>query len=178
VIAAIGPLALAIGAAAAAVHPPPFAAAPMGAADAALVLSGDVGFARVRRAAALQTSGVVAVLVVTGAGLGGDSGRELALQARRLGVPAGAIVVEERSTTTRENLVNAEPIVRQRGWRRVALVTSASHMARALRCARRVMPGVEWRAVPVEDAGPPARVYRSRVLEWIKLAGYAALGWA
>jgi uncharacterized SAM-binding protein YcdF (DUF218 family) len=171
--AALMPMALA-----ATVDPPYGASEEPPAADAALVLSGDVDYLRVRRAARLQTTGRVRFLLVTGAGVGGDSGRALADEARRAGVPEDAIVREQRSTTTRENVVNAAAIVRARGWRRVALVTSASHMGRALRAARRAMPEVEWSAVPVADAGPPARVCRARVREWVKLAWYAARGWA
>ena len=162
----------------AAVVDPPYERTAGATADAALVLSGDVDYLRIRRAAALQASGRVPFLLVTGAGVGGDSGRELAAQARRLGVPRDAIVVEERSTTTRENVLNAAPIVRERAWKRVALVTSASHMGRALRAARRAMPEVQWTPVAVEDAGPPARIYRTRLGEWVKLAWYAARGWA
>jgi uncharacterized SAM-binding protein YcdF (DUF218 family) len=161
----------------AAVVDPPYRPAADDVADAALVLSGDVDYLRIRHAAALQTRGRVKLLMVTGAGVGGDSGRELAKQAQRLGVPADAILVEERSTTTRENLLNAAPIVRERGWTRLALVTSASHMGRALRAARRAVPEVEWVPSAVADAGPPARIYRTRLGEWVKLAGYAARGW-
>lgn len=142
------------------------------------MLSGDVDYLRIRHAAALQRSGAVRYLLVTGAGVGGDSAHEMAKQASRLGVPEDAIAVEEHSTTTRENVLNAAPIVRARRWKRVALVTSASHMGRALRAARRAMPEVEWTPVAVVDAGPPARIYRSRLGEWIKLAWYAARGWA
>ena len=164
--------------AAAAVMDPPYSRAGETSGDAALVLSGDVDYLRVRRAAALQASGRVRFLLVTGAGVGGDSGRELAHQAKRLGVPDEAIVIEDRSTTTRENVLNASAIVRERGWTRLLLVTSASHMGRALRAARRAVPEVEWIPAPVTDAGPPARVYRSRLGEWVKLAGYVARGWA
>jgi uncharacterized SAM-binding protein YcdF (DUF218 family) len=158
---------------------PPYRAGESGRpADAALVLSGDVDYLRVREAAALQTSGRVRFVLVTGAGIGGDSGPELAKQARRLGVPDEAIVIEAQSTSTRENLTNAAAVVRQHGWRRVLLVTSASHMGRALRAGRRVMPEVELDAVAVADAGPTPRVWRARLAEWVKLAWYTARGWA
>lgn len=146
-------------------------------ADAALVLSGDVDYLRVGHAAALQTAGLVRFVIVTGTGVGGDSAVELAAQARRLGVPDQAIVREERSQNTRENLVNVDPIIRAHGWRRVALVTSASHMGRALRVARRVMPDLDWVPAPVPDAGPRARIYRTRLGEWTKLAWYGLRGW-
>jgi uncharacterized SAM-binding protein YcdF (DUF218 family) len=170
--------AVALIAAAALVDPPYSSVQGDGRADAALVLSGDVDYLRVREAAGLHQSGRVRFLLVTGAGVGGDSGRALADQARRLGVPDPAIVVEERSTSTRENVVNASVIVRQHGWRRVLLVTSASHMGRALRAARRAMPDVDLGAVAVADPGPRSRVWRARMAEWGKLAWYAARGWA
>jgi uncharacterized SAM-binding protein YcdF (DUF218 family) len=159
------------------VDPPYDGPTPAGRAEAALVLSGDVDYLRIQHAAALQTAGRVGFVLVTGTGVGGDSAVQLAAEARRLGVPENAIVREERSQTTRENLLNAGPIVHEHGWRRVALVTSASHMGRAVRVARRVMPEVEWVAVPVPDAGPRGRVYRTRLAEWAKLAWYAVRGW-
>lgn len=157
--------------------PPSFPDVPAAAADAALVLSGDVDYLRIQHAAALHRAGLVRFLLVTGTGIGGDSARELAAQARKLGVAEVAIVREERSRTTRENLLNAAPLIRARGWRRVVLVTSASHMGRALRVARRVMPEVDWAPSPVRDAGSRERIYRTRLEEWSKLAWYGLRGW-
>ena len=62
----------------------------------------------------------VKAIVLTGAGVGGDSAaamRDIALLGR---VPAEAIVVETESTTTRENLVLAAPLIAARGWTRVS----------------------------------------------------------
>jgi hypothetical protein len=36
---------------------------------------------------------------------------------------------------------------------------------------------VDWVCVRVRDAGGFRRVYRARMQEWRKLAGYAARGW-
>jgi uncharacterized SAM-binding protein YcdF (DUF218 family) len=146
--------------------------------EAALVLSGDVDFLRLRRAAALYARGETASLLVTGAGIGGDDARVLRREAERLGVPSAAIRVEAASRSTRENLAFAAALVRRAGWRRVALVTSASHMARAERVARRVLPEVDWVPVTAADAGPWTRRYRQRLAEWLKLAAYRARGWA
>jgi uncharacterized SAM-binding protein YcdF (DUF218 family) len=174
-----GTVASAVGlAGAASLYPPSFPRTPSDTrADAALVLSGDVDYLRVRHAAALQTSGLVRFVIVTGTGVGGDSAVELAAQARKLGVAEPAIVREERSQNTHENLVNAAPIIRAHGWRRMALVTSASHMGRALRVARRVMPELDWVPAPVPDAGPRGRIYRTRLGEWAKLGWYGLRGW-
>ena len=147
--------------------------------DAALVLSGDVDYLRLKRAGGLYREGQVRLIVLTGAGVGGDSAlamREFA--ERRLDVPASAIILEARSSTTRENLEFVAPLLRQSSVRQVALVTSSSHMGRALRTARRLVPDVEWLPVPVDDAGPPARVRRTRFAEWSKLVWYWLRGWA
>ncbi len=146
-------------------------------ADAALVLSGDVDYLRVHRAAALYHEGLAKMIALTGAGVGGDSAIEMRTEAMASGVPAEAIVLEAQSTSTRENMIAAHPVIRARGWRRVALVTSVSHMGRALGAARKVMPEVEWLPVPVEEAGPAERLYRTRLQEWGKFLWYTARGW-
>ena len=147
-------------------------------ADAALVLSGDVDYLRVKHASELFRGGRVKAILLTGQGVGGDSADEMRKQAIAAGVPAAAIVLETASTTTRENLVFAAPIVRDHGWRRVALVTSQSHLARALASARKAMPEVDWVPAPVPDAGPPDRARRLRVEEAIKHLWYLVRGWA
>jgi uncharacterized SAM-binding protein YcdF (DUF218 family) len=157
--------------------PPPHGSSPDPVhAEAALVLSGDVDFLRMRRAAALYNNGGVQWIVLTGAGIGGDDARVMRLLALRLGIPDAALLLEISSRSTWENLTGAAPLIRTRGWRRVALITSASHMGRAERVAAKVMPEVSWISVPVPDAGPPRRVYHERASEWIKLAGYLLRG--
>jgi uncharacterized SAM-binding protein YcdF (DUF218 family) len=156
----------------------PASRGPAPAVDAALVLSGDVDLLRVRRAAALYRENQVGALLLTGAGVAGDNALALRQEAVKLGVPADAILTETVSTTTHENLLFAAPIIRAQGWRRVALVTSEAHMGRAERVARKVMPEVEWVPVSVPDVGPASRVYKQRLMEWIKLAGYWLRGWA
>ncbi len=52
---------------------------------------------------------------------------------QELAIPAAAIVVVENTRTTREEAVAAEQLIRERGWRRVGLVTSAWHLRRATR---------------------------------------------
>ena len=48
------------------------------------------------------------------------------------GVEPGRIVTEGRSRNTRENALESERLIRERGWRKLVLVTSAAHMPRAL----------------------------------------------
>ncbi len=147
-------------------------------ADAALVFSGDVDYLRVNYASALVRDGRLKAILLTGKGVGGDSAEEMRRQAVAAGVPPDAIVLETESTSTRENVLFAAPLVRQHGWRRIALVTNRSHLARALAAARKAMPGVEWVPAPVPDAGPPDRARRLRAEEGLKLLWYKVRGWA
>lgn len=67
----------------------------------------------------------------------------------QLGVSPEAIVLEDRSTTTRENVRNVVQIMQDNGWtERLALVTSASHMPRAYANAKRA--GLEVDAYPTD----------------------------
>lgn len=49
-----------------------------------------------------------------------------------LGVPAAAVLTEERSRNTRENAEMSARLLRERGIQKVLLVTSALHMRRAV----------------------------------------------
>lgn len=64
------------------------------------------------------------------------------------GLPPAAIVVEDRSRNTAENAIETAQIAKQRGWRRVILVTSAFHMYRAERCFRKA--GLEVLPFPTD----------------------------
>ena len=55
------------------------------------------------------------------------------------GIPAGKIIIEDRSATTFENLENSKAIIdAQEGSRYIALVTSNYHVYRALRYCRKI----------------------------------------
>jgi uncharacterized SAM-binding protein YcdF (DUF218 family) len=53
-------------------------------------------------------------------------------QLRMWGIPPERIVTEGRSRNTRENALESERIIREKGWKRLVLVTSAAHLPRAL----------------------------------------------
>ena len=77
--------------------------------------------------------------------------REAELEARLLaswGIDPARLLVEDRSRNTRENAVESARIVRERGFARVLLVTSAAHLPRALGCFRAV--GLDPDALPVD----------------------------
>lgn len=73
----------------------------------------------------------------------------------RLGVPADRITLESRSRNTRENAVFVAPILKALAIDRVVLVTSGSHMPRALGAFRAA--GID--AIPAIARGgtPPSR---------------------
>ena len=56
----------------------------------------------------------------------------LARQLRLWGIEPERIFLERRSRNTRENAVESERLIREKGWQRLVLVTSAAHMPRAL----------------------------------------------
>ncbi len=105
----------------------------------------DLGDAadRVWHAARLYRQGIAPLVIVSGGvapGLESKQGIQTEGQAMRrllldFGVPAKAIVVEEKSRATRENAALTKEIV---GKGRAALVTSAFHMPRAWRNFQRL----------------------------------------
>jgi uncharacterized SAM-binding protein YcdF (DUF218 family) len=69
--------------------------------------------------------------------------------ARQLGVPDGAVRVETRARTTREEAVLSAKALQGKGVRRILLVTDAQHLARAQRLFARA--GFEVLPVPAEN---------------------------
>jgi uncharacterized SAM-binding protein YcdF (DUF218 family) len=90
--------------------------------------------ARLAHGAALWRQGLAPRILVTG-GLTGrststeaEAGRQFLLAA---GVPPQAILLEDRSRYTLENLFHAREILRREDWRRVLVVSDPLHLARA-----------------------------------------------
>jgi uncharacterized SAM-binding protein YcdF (DUF218 family) len=67
-----------------------------------------------------------------------------------LGMPRNAILTETNSSNTREHPVNLAPVFRDRGIKRVLLVTSAMHMPRSVGVFKRWCPEVEFIATPTD----------------------------
>lgn len=67
---------------------------------------------------------------------------------RTLGVPSSAILQDPTSLNTYQNAVNVRQIMKQRGIRRILLVTSAMHMPRSLQIFRR--QGIEAIPAPTD----------------------------
>lgn len=94
---------------------------------------------RTAHAIALYRSGAVhAILGCGGAGRHPPAEAEaIARLCRAAGMPESAILTEDRSTTTRENLLNALPILQSMGARAV-IVTDPYHAPRARLIARQI----------------------------------------
>ncbi|MCC0080731.1 MAG: YdcF family protein [Rhodobacter sp.] len=135
--------------------PPPRIAVILG---AAVWPDGQPSPALARRAAhaiALYHRGQVdAVLGCGGTGRHPPAEAEvIARLCRAAGIPDTAILIEDRSTTTRENLTHAAPILRAHGARPV-LVTDPYHVPRARLLARQLGLQAGHSCPPVRSVGP------------------------
>lgn len=102
--------------------------------------SGD----RVVEAARLYRRGKIGTIICSGvsvAGLNQASARDLSGETRtilmELGVPDSAIVVLPGALNTSQEIAAFAQLVRDEGWTRVGIITSAWHMRRAQRLAQR-----------------------------------------
>lgn len=116
-------------------------------ADAAIVLGAAVWTdevspvfrERINHAIALYGSGKVRKIIFTG-GQGNKNELTEAEAARRYaienGIPMNDILIEERSHTTYENVVNAKQVADANGLNRVLIVSDPIHMKRAVTMAK------------------------------------------
>ena len=72
----------------------------------------------------------------------------MADQLRDWGVEPERIVVEDKARNTRENAVFSAEIVKQRGWSKILIVTSAFHMKRSIGCFNAV--GLDFDSLAVD----------------------------
>lgn len=136
------------------------------------------------RAPVLMISGGSGLMLQTGE----SEARILERWLHARGHEPNQILIEANSRNTGENAVESAKIVRERGWRRVILVTSAFHMPRSMLCFRKA--GVEAVAFPVDYyrhrvfAGPEAlapsigglRLSTIAIKEYIGIVAYKAKG--
>jgi uncharacterized SAM-binding protein YcdF (DUF218 family) len=130
--------------------------------------------ARTRQAIALYQSGYAPHLIFSG-GLGfnppseAEAMRRIAINA---GVPAEAIVLEDRSHSTEANLANSQAIMNVRGWRTALVVSAPYHLLRAELVAQDL--GMSVIGAPARDdptfAAPHLRI-------WYTLRESLALLW-
>jgi uncharacterized SAM-binding protein YcdF (DUF218 family) len=102
-------------------------------ADVIIVLGGgDVGTARrTEHAVALYDRGYAPYLLCSGAGGAINEARYCAALATAAGVPAEAIILEERSRSTEENAIECGRIMAAQGWTQAVLVSDDFHLWRA-----------------------------------------------
>ena len=94
---------------------------------------------RLNHAAQLYQNADVAKIIVTG-GMGEGNSFTDAYMARKylesLGIPENAIIEEDTSTITQENLENAKKIMDENGYQTALIVSDPLHMKRAMLLAR------------------------------------------
>ena len=71
--------------------------------------------------------------------------------ARELGVPAGAILTEERSHTTVQNVSNSVALMQAHGWRSVEVISTPEHLPRAAVILEKTP--ILWRVHPAPTPG-------------------------
>lgn len=128
---------------------------------------------RLDHALTLYQQGHVQRVVVTGGRQPGDrytEGRVGATYLNAHGVPGRALIAEERSRTTVQNLENARAVLP--GGTPVTLVTDEAHAPRALALARALNMNVNVSASPLSPHTSRQYVLREK----LALLGYALLG--
>ena len=162
-------------------------ARPPAQADAALVLGGGFGD-RERRAAELHREGLAVVFVLLGMEDAVNDRQVDYLHWRvkvfsRAGVPERAIVIDAKSSTSGHEARYAARLAKERGWKRVLVVSDPPHMRRLDRAWRSAFAGsgIEYVLVASRPRWwEPDRWWTSRksaqfvLMEYIKLA-YAIL---
>ena len=126
------------------------------------VSADELPYSRLAAGARLYLAGRAPRVILSGGGEGGRTeARGMARAIATLGVPRGALLLEQRSTDTRGNALYSAEIARAHGVRRVLLVTSAVHMPRAELLFRQA--GLEVVPMPV----PEPRIGNTWAQRWI-----------
>jgi uncharacterized SAM-binding protein YcdF (DUF218 family) len=155
-------------------YPGPFLTVDSGPVKAdVLVLLGGGSHERSERTAELFKEHVAPRIIISGAG-DCEINRHLLLAA---GVPAKAMELENKSTTTQENARLTIKLLREQKVKRVILVTSWYHSRRALACFRHYAPEIQFYSRPSYFASARADWAHNRIghrvrLEYVKLLGY------
>jgi uncharacterized SAM-binding protein YcdF (DUF218 family) len=152
-----------------------------------------VGALRTIHAADVYRQGKPCLLIVTGGkpdpeNEGATPADAMAELLRKLGISEKDLVVETTSRNTYENAVESSKILRERGIKRVVLVTDARHMVRGAACFRKqgfdVVPsGCNYRATTWRTSlsvflpdGSGLIALQDVTHEWAGLVWYRLLG--
>ena len=138
-----------------------------------LIVPGGAGGERAKWAAQLYTNGVAPRILLTGAG--DYRGHRAILMAA--GVPRDAILIESKSTTTRENAEFSAALLKEQGIRTAIVVTSWYHSRRALVAFEHFAPDIRFYSRPSRYAyarrdWKKAGIGRFIWEEYPKLIGY------
>ena len=141
-------------------------------ADALVVLGGG-SHERPRRAAELFKQGAAPRVICSGLG-DCDSNRQLLIRA---GVPAAAILTEEKSRNTHENAEYSIALLRAQHLKSAIIVTSWYHSRRAWRSFQKAAPEIRFYSRPayLGYSGKDWNILGMRRYiksEYLKLAGY------
>ena len=163
-------------------------------ADAIVVFAGGVGESgtagggyqeRVRYAVDLYQAGYAPRLIFSSGFVFAFREAEVMRDlAQSLGVPAQAIVLEEKASSTFENVVLVRDILRRDASHVILLVSSPYHMRRATLTWRKQAPDIEAVATPVpqsmyytHDHGASLEQIRGIFWEYAALLVYRLKGW-
>jgi uncharacterized SAM-binding protein YcdF (DUF218 family) len=138
-----------------------------------LIVPGGAGGERAKWAAQLFTNGVAPRILLTGAG--DYHGHRAILLAA--GVPREAIVLESRSTTTKENAEFSAQLLKDQGIRTAIVVTSWYHSRRALAAFQHFAPDITFYSCPSHYAYARADWNKAGINRFVweeypKLLGY------
>jgi uncharacterized SAM-binding protein YcdF (DUF218 family)/glycosyltransferase involved in cell wall biosynthesis len=164
------------------------------ASDAVVVFAGGVGESgragggyqeRVKHAVDLYNQKLVpGMLFVSGFVFAFHETEVMRALAMDNGVPSDAIALESRADNTRTFVQRSAETARQRGWRRVLLVSSPYHMRRTLLTWHREAPDIEVIPTPVpvsqfyaHERGASLEQIRGIVQEYAAIASYWWRGW-
>lgn len=140
-------------------------------ADAIVVLGGGPS-SRPQVAAELYRRGLASSVLISGTG---DCHKVQRLL-EQFGVAADHILIECNSRTTRENVLLSAPILREHQLRRVILVTSWQHSARAAQSFAELAPDLDILSYPTQPrtSWPPIRSLHEAAAVYEE---YVKFGW-
>ncbi len=112
-------------------------------ADVIVVLAGDDNGERVEEAVKVYRKGYSQKLLLSGGPLAWNltAAQWMRKHARTLGIPSTAILTQDRSRSTLEDVILCLPILKKYGFRSLILVTSPTHSRRAKRVFEKVCAG-------------------------------------
>ncbi|MFC1496435.1 YdcF family protein [Candidatus Margulisiibacteriota bacterium] len=157
-------------------------------ADVIVVLSGDGNGERMVEAARLFKDNYAKWVLISGgqfywkttyAGI-------MKKHAQALSIPPESVLIEDKSESTYENAKFCLPIIKQKGFRSILLVTSPTHSRRARHVFLNIYDkeGVKIISHPVRESRFKVKRWWTRhedtqkvVLEYVKLLGYVLKGW-